>query len=342
MSVDGAHRFQDGRDAGLVVTTQDGGSVRPDDVAVDHRIGMIARGHRVHVRAQEQRRRIGDSAREARDQVAGVGTDALAGIVDFHPGPHVLERGREPPGDLAFALRHAADPGELEELVDQALAVDHRAAQNARRNHSRLRLTAWCRCAGSVSRWSPPGMTTRSQGGAACACRATPCSRGTTSSASPWMTRWSEIPAGAWAKRPVENSRAKGTPSPRPSSRSSFASSVRLAGARQVTTGHAGCSATAHRATKPPRLEPRRPKRPSSAGCVPRWERTISRSSMRLATVVSVSNPLDSPQPRKSKRARARPAAGISAPSRRYLSLSLEADRPWHATTQGAGGVAGT
>ena len=60
-------------------------------------------------------------------------------------------------------------------------------------------------------------------------------------------------------------------------------------------------------------------------------------SSTRVAIVIASSTPLDSPQPRKSKRARASPAAGSAAASRRYLSLSFEAPRPWQATTHGAG-----
>src|SRR5689334_9468129 len=62
---------------------------------------------------------------------------------------------------------------------------------------------------------------------------------------------------------------------------------------------------------------------------------TASTSSIRVAIVVSSSRPLDSPQPRKSNRARARPTAGSASASSRYLSESFEADSPWQATTHG-------
>src|SRR5687767_14197330 len=58
---------------------------------------------------------------------------------------------------------------------------------------------------------------------------------------------------------------------------------------------------------------------------------------MRLAMVASRYEPPDSPAPRKSKRASAKPASGIIRPRSKYLSPSFDAPRPWHATTHGAG-----
>src|SRR6266446_1750586 len=133
-------------------------------------------------------------------------------------------------------------------------------------NHSKLRRSASCRCTGSVRRWSPPAMMTRSQGSAARAYRIVPCSTGTTSSASPWIVRWCVTPAGdvsyLWEASSSRNGVPMDSPPSTPSPRSS-----RLAGAFHVTTGSASRrSAATCRATKPPMLDPSSPKRRSSRG----------------------------------------------------------------------------
>src|SRR5688500_6053534 len=106
------------------------------------------------------------------------------------------------------------------------------------------------------------------------------------------------------------NSSANGMPRLRFSSRSSLASSVRLAGAFHVTTGVPGRRAATNSATNPPRLEPSRPKRPSSRGCPSSSASTASTSSIRLATVVSSSRPLDSPHPAKVEARQCEPRRG--------------------------------
>jgi len=72
------------------------------------------------VRAQQERRRVGRGRWEAREQVAGVGADTRAGVVDLDAGAHARQDLVQPRGDGPLALRDAADLHQREELVAQA------------------------------------------------------------------------------------------------------------------------------------------------------------------------------------------------------------------------------
>src|SRR2546428_488885 len=85
----------------------------------------------------------------------------------------------------------------LDELRAHGVGVDHAASFKKRPTHSGPAATAARRWPLSLSRWSAPGMMTRSQGSFARACSVAPCSAGTTSSASAWITRWLPTPVGA-------------------------------------------------------------------------------------------------------------------------------------------------
>jgi hypothetical protein len=114
-----ADRFEDGHDTGLVVAAEYRGAVGADDVAVDDGSDVFPRHHRVHVRAQQERRHIGSGAREARQHVAGVGAHARTGVVDLDGGAHAGEDLLQTPGDGALSLGDAGNPHELQELVAQ-------------------------------------------------------------------------------------------------------------------------------------------------------------------------------------------------------------------------------
>jgi hypothetical protein len=173
------HRFEDGNDSALVVTAQHGRAVGPDHVGVDDGTDVLAGDHGVHVCGEQERRRIRYRPRDAREHVAGVAADLVARVVDRDRGAQTLERRDEPLGHPSFTTREAGRTDEIEELVDEALAMDHEAAPRCRAaaaptapgrkrwNQARLRATASRRCSMSVNRWSAPGMRTRSQGSTA-------------------------------------------------------------------------------------------------------------------------------------------------------------------------------
>src|SRR5438046_2966785 len=189
------HRLEDGDDARLVVAAEHRGAIGADDVAVDDAPDVAGRRHGVHVAAQEQRSDVRCRAGKTREQVAGVAADLVSRVVDLHGRSHTLEDRGQTLGDVAFALGHAGDAHQLEELVAEAIAAH---ARN-RLSQATLAVTASARWAGSVRRWSPPGITSRSQGSSAWSCSCTPWSSVTTSSASPWTTRWRATFFGASA-----------------------------------------------------------------------------------------------------------------------------------------------
>src|SRR5215831_8560893 len=281
--------FEDGHDARLVVATQHRGVIRAYDVALEHEADVLGGAHRVHVRGEEERRRSRRSAREASEDVARLPADLLPRIVHLHGGAHALEHALEAAGDGALAAREARDCREVEEVFLDARGLDHAGSVGRwRMSQSRLRFTASRRCKGSESRWSAPGRRQSSRGSLARSKRRRPWAGGTTSSLSPCTTSTWLASRGASTRRPSRTSATSAAPGAVTSSDVESASSTRLAGAFHVTTGSAGlrCEAT-QRATKPPRLEPSRPKRPSRALCGVRWSSTASRSAMREVMVAS-------------------------------------------------------
>src|SRR5256885_14322022 len=187
------HGFEDGHDARLVVAAEHRGAVRADDVAIEDGTHVVGGRHGIHVAAQQKRRDAGRRARKARDEVAGVAADLVAGVVDLHGGADTLEDRGEALGDVALALGHAGDAHQLEELVTQTLAIHGKNFLS----QATLAVTACARCAGSVRRWSPLGITSMSQGSAAWSCSCMPWSSETTSSSSPWTIRCRTTPFGA-------------------------------------------------------------------------------------------------------------------------------------------------
>src|SRR3989442_3718175 len=147
---------------------------------------MVGRRHGVHVAAQEKRSDVGCRTGKAREQVAGVAGDLASRVVDVPGRSHTLEDRGQTLGDVAFQLGHAGDAPQLEDLVAEAIGAH---AKN-RLSQATLAVTASARWAGSVRRWSPPGITSRSQGSPAWSCSCMPWSSVTTSSASPSTTKW--------------------------------------------------------------------------------------------------------------------------------------------------------
>src|SRR5262249_48308471 len=156
---------------------------------------VIGGRHGIHVTAEQERRDVGRRPRKVRHEIADVAADLLSRVIHLHAGAHALENRDQALGDVAFALGHAGNPCQLEKFVAKTSLV-HR---KNRFSQSRLAPTACARCAGSVSRGSPPGITSKSHGSAACPSSCVPCSSETTSSASPCTTRWRGTPLGASA-----------------------------------------------------------------------------------------------------------------------------------------------
>jgi 2-dehydropantoate 2-reductase len=76
------------------------------------------------VRAEQQRLRIGRSG-HVRDQVPHLAADARAGIVELDLGAERAELAREPLRDAALALGKTVELNEREEIVAQAVRLDH-------------------------------------------------------------------------------------------------------------------------------------------------------------------------------------------------------------------------
>ena len=85
------------------------GAVGADDVALDHRVDRLRRPHRVHVGREEEGRRPGLVAGEAREEIAGLAADLLPRVVHLDAGAHALENALEPPRDGALAPGQAGD-----------------------------------------------------------------------------------------------------------------------------------------------------------------------------------------------------------------------------------------
>jgi hypothetical protein len=152
-----AHALADDRDARLVVAAEDRAAVAPHDVVLDDRPDALARAHRVHVRAEEEGRRVG-GAGDVGDQVADLARDLRARVVEGHGGAEAFELAREALRDAALALRQAVDPDELEEESEEAVALDHGATEPSTAP-STCRAPVpdvSCRACGTASRFSSP------------------------------------------------------------------------------------------------------------------------------------------------------------------------------------------
>src|SRR5262245_36443804 len=129
-----ADALADDRHARLVVAAEDGLPVAADHVVLDEGADALARADGVHVRAEEQRRRVG-GAGDVRDQVAGLAADGDAGVVEPDLRAELSELAGEARRDPALAAGEAVDPDQLEEERLQPRTVDHRgrAAYHRRR-----------------------------------------------------------------------------------------------------------------------------------------------------------------------------------------------------------------
>jgi len=131
-----AHALADEGHAGLVVAAEDRRAVGADDVVLDDRLDALAGDDRVHVRAEEERGRVG-GARQVRDQVARLAAERRPRAVEAHLRPQPGELAREPRGDPSLAARVAVDPDELQEERLQARGLDHERRTLARRSACR-------------------------------------------------------------------------------------------------------------------------------------------------------------------------------------------------------------
>ena len=111
-------RLEHDGDRSLVVRAEDRArGVANEALVVDDRLDLPRRRHRVEVRAEEDRR-AGRRALEARVEIAGRRTDALAGVVLFDLERAVAQVPRDRIGDGAFLSGRARDGGELREEVE--------------------------------------------------------------------------------------------------------------------------------------------------------------------------------------------------------------------------------
>ena len=118
-------RLEDRDDPRLVVAAEDAGPVGANEVAVDDGPDGRRGAHRVHVTGEEEGQRPRRAPGKPGEQIARLATHSLARIVGLDGGAHALEDHLEPAGDGALALGQARDAHEIEELVLQALRVDH-------------------------------------------------------------------------------------------------------------------------------------------------------------------------------------------------------------------------
>ena len=112
------------RDARLVVAAEHGGPVAPDHVALVDRLHADARLDRVHVGAEEERRRV-DGAGHVRDEVPDLAADRLVRAVELDPGAERVQLACEAFGDASFATRQAVDPHQVQEERLQPIGPDH-------------------------------------------------------------------------------------------------------------------------------------------------------------------------------------------------------------------------
>ena len=166
-----AQRLEDRDETRLVVPAQDRRAVRPDHVAAHDRLHVLARHHRVHVGAEEERRGAGGGPRELREEVPRLAADFLPRVVLLDGCAQPREGLPEALGDPALALGQGVDPDELQELRDEARAIDHGVSLKHRWNHSML--------PGSPGGAGPPRASARScasraRAGTACQCRGAP------------------------------------------------------------------------------------------------------------------------------------------------------------------------
>ncbi len=120
-----ANHLDDYRAAGFVVATQHGRAIGANDVAFNDWFHAFAGNDRVHVRAHHDRLGIGNRAREARDDIAGVAADGTASVVDLNLRAHFLAVLLEALGDIALLARVAVYLHEFEQKILNAFLVDH-------------------------------------------------------------------------------------------------------------------------------------------------------------------------------------------------------------------------
>src|SRR5919198_441731 len=120
-----ADRLDDDGYPRLVVAAEHGRAVGADDVPLDDGLDTSAGDDRVHVGAHHDGLGVGDRAREARDDVAGVAADLLPGVVDLDLRAQLLADPFDALGDLALLARDRVYPDEFEQKVFDALLINH-------------------------------------------------------------------------------------------------------------------------------------------------------------------------------------------------------------------------
>ena len=108
-----------GHDRRLVVGAEDRAAGVPDDPVLDHRLDRPGRRHRVHVRAEEERRPLGRRL-QPRVQVPGIRADLRPGVVLVDLESERAQLRGDAVGDGALLPGWRRQRGEVEEEVERA------------------------------------------------------------------------------------------------------------------------------------------------------------------------------------------------------------------------------